>query len=56
MPLRGLEFRRPLQAAVWTEDLHAQFRVVVPVLDKDRVLSTDIAKSVAFIQQYIQHD
>lgn len=53
---QGLEFRRPLQAAVWTEDLHAQFRVVVPVLDKDRVLSTDIAKSVAFIQQYIQHD
>jgi histidine ammonia-lyase len=53
---QGLEFRRPLQAAVWTEDLHAQFRAVVPVLDKDRVLSTDIAKSVAFIQQYIQHD
>lgn len=53
---QGLEFRRPLQAAVWTEALHAQFRAVVPALDTDRILATDMAKSVAFIQQYIQHD
>jgi histidine ammonia-lyase len=53
---QGLEFRRPLQAAVWTEALHAQFRAVVPALDTDRILAADMAKSVAFIQQYIQHD
>jgi histidine ammonia-lyase len=53
---QGLEFRRPLQAAVWTETLHAQFRAVVPALDTDRILAADMAKSVAFIQQYIQHD
>jgi hypothetical protein len=29
---------------------------VVPALDTDRILAADMAKSVAFIQQYIQHD
>lgn len=53
---QGLEFRRPLQAAVWSEDLHAQFRAVVPSLDSDRILAEDIAKSAAFIQDYFLHD
>ena len=53
---QGLEFRRPLQAAVWSEDLHLQFRAVVPSLDTDRILAEDIAKSAAFIQDYFLHD
>lgn len=53
---QGLEFRRPLKAAVWSENLYEAYRVQVPSLDTDRVLATDLAKSVAFIQEYIQHD
>ena len=53
---QGLEFRRPLQAAVWTEALHAQFRTVVPSLDTDRILANDMHAAQNFIQQYLAHE
>jgi len=45
---QGLEFRRPLQAAVWTEALHAQFRAVVPSLETDRIMATDMQAAQQF--------
>ena len=53
---QGLEFRRPLQAAVWTEALHTQFRTVVPSLDTDRILANDMHAAQNFIQQYLAHE
>ena len=53
---QGLEFRRPLQAAVWTEALHAQFRALVPALDTDRILATDMHMAQQFLQQYLAHE
>lgn len=53
---QGLEFRRPLQAAVWTEALHAQFRTVVQSLDTDRILANDMHAAQNFIQQYLVHE
>lgn len=53
---QGLEFRRPLQAAIWTEALHEQFRKVVPALLTDRILATDMQLAKEFLQQYFAHD
>ena len=53
---QGLEFRRPLQAAVWTEALHAQFRTVVESLESDRILATDMHAAQQFLQQYLAHE
>jgi histidine ammonia-lyase len=53
---QGLEFRRPLQSSVWLEDLHAQFREVVSVLDTDRILATDMAAAYQFIDKISKHD
>jgi histidine ammonia-lyase len=39
---QGLEFRRPLQSSREVEQAHAAIRGVVPRLERDRVLSTDI--------------
>lgn len=53
---QGLEFRRPLKAAVWSEALYNAYREVVPSLDTDRVLANDLTHSMSFIKQYLQHD
>jgi len=53
---QGLEFRRPLQAAVWTEALHAQFRAVVPSLETDRIMATDMQAAQQFLKQYLAHE
>jgi histidine ammonia-lyase len=53
---QGLEFRRPLQAAVWSEALHAQFRTVVTSLESDRILATDMHAAQQFLQQYLAHE
>ncbi|MCF8202782.1 MAG: histidine ammonia-lyase [Crocinitomicaceae bacterium] len=53
---QGLEFRRPLQAAVWSEALHAQFRTVVESLESDRILATDMHAAQQFLQQYLAHE
>jgi len=53
---QGLEFRRPLQAAVWTEALHAQFRAVVPSLETDRIMASDMQAAQQFLKQYLAHE
>ncbi|MEY5000690.1 MAG: hypothetical protein RLZZ211_726 [Bacteroidota bacterium] len=53
---QGLEFRRPLQAAVWTENLHAEFRAVVPSLDTDRIMATDMHAAQQFLKQHLAHE
>jgi len=39
---QGLEFRRPLRSSREVERVHRAVRAVVPKLEQDRVLSTDI--------------
>ncbi|MGQ0646713.1 MAG: histidine ammonia-lyase [Gemmatimonadaceae bacterium] len=41
--MQGIDFRRPLTSSPSVERAHAVLRGAVPTLDKDRVLSTDIA-------------
>lgn len=53
---QAMEFRRPLQASVWSESLYSAYRQEVPALDTDRILAKDLAKSVSFIQELIKHE
>ena len=41
---QGLECRRPLRSSPEVEKAHQAIRAIVPHLDQDRVLSTDIEK------------
>lgn len=47
---QALEFRRPLKSSEQVEKLFAEYRKVVPFVDVDRVLYTDMAKSVEFLK------
>ncbi len=46
---QGLEFRRPLKSSMEVERAHDAVRAVVPKLEEDRVLSTDIDAMAAAI-------
>jgi histidine ammonia-lyase len=47
---QALEFRRPLRSSEPIESLHAAYRKVVPKLEDDRVLSTDIEATIGFLR------
>jgi histidine ammonia-lyase len=47
---QGLEFRRPLRSSVPVEQAYAAVRRVVPRLEQDRVLATDINAVAAAVQ------
>ncbi|MGA3160599.1 MAG: histidine ammonia-lyase [Terracidiphilus sp.] len=47
---QGLEFRRPLRASREVERAHAVVRAIVPRLDVDRVLSSDIEAMAAAVR------
>jgi histidine ammonia-lyase len=47
---QALEFRRPLKSSDIIESLHADYRKVVPKLENDRILSTDIEATIAFLR------
>ncbi|MBT0812462.1 histidine ammonia-lyase [Litoribacter ruber] len=47
---QALEFRRPSKSSDFIEGIVSSYRKEVPFNDVDRVLSTDIAKSIAFIK------
>lgn len=49
---QGLEFRRPAKTAARLEQLHVDYRNVVPALQQDRMLYTDIETSVQFLRAY----
>lgn len=48
---QALEFRRPLKSSPQIEDFVKQYRQEVSFNAEDRVLATDIQKSIKFIQQ-----
>lgn len=48
--MQALEFRRPQRSSEAIERLHAQYRLVVPSLREDRILSADIQKTIAFLR------
>ncbi|PIE87505.1 MAG: histidine ammonia-lyase, partial [Bacteroidetes bacterium] len=49
---QALEFRRPLKTSEFMETFMADYRKVVPFLEKDVVLSDEILKSIDFLQDY----
>lgn len=48
---QALEFRRPLQSSPKIEELFRKYREVVPFVDVDRVMYTDMARSVEFLKK-----
>ncbi len=49
---QALEFRRPLRSSDYIENIMTEFRKEIPFVDNDRVLYTEIEKSVNFILNY----
>ncbi len=49
---QALDFRKPLRSAPTLEDLKEKYRTVVPFLEKDRLLSDDIHRTVEFIRDF----
>ena len=49
---QAMEFRRPAKSSSKLEQLIADYRKVVPFVDKDRVLFTDIKNSIEFLRTY----
>ena len=47
---QAMAFRRPLRTSPLLEALLEQYRAIVPVLQEDRVLSTDIHQTIAFMR------
>jgi histidine ammonia-lyase len=48
---QALEFRRPLKSTDAIENLHANYRTKVSMLQNDRYLHEDIQQSILFVQQ-----
>jgi len=49
---QAMEFRRPAKSSAKLEQLISDYRKVVPFVDKDRVLFTDIKNSIEFLRTY----
>jgi len=49
---QAMEFRRPAKSSSKLEQLITDYRKVVPFVDKDRVLFTDIKNSIEFLRTY----
>jgi len=50
--VQALEFRRPLRSSDMIEDLVKAFRESVPFINNDKVMYSEIEKSVDFIRKY----
>jgi histidine ammonia-lyase len=50
--IQALEFRRPLRSSDYIEDLVKSFREMIPFINDDKVMYTEIEKSVHFIRTY----
>jgi histidine ammonia-lyase len=48
--MQALEFRRPARSSAYIENLHAAYRQLVPKLEEDRILSTDIEKTILYLR------
>lgn len=49
---QALEFRRPLRSSDYIENIMTEFRKNIPFVENDRVLYTEIEKSIDFIRSY----
>ena len=50
--IQALEFRKPLTSSVFIEDLVKSFRETVPFINDDKVMYTEIEKSIYFLRTY----
>jgi histidine ammonia-lyase len=50
--IQAIEFRRPLRSSEFIEEVVKEFRKSVPFIRDDKVMYTEIAKSVEFIRSY----
>jgi histidine ammonia-lyase len=50
---QGLEFRRPLKSSATLENLHSDFRKVVPFIKEDRILYKDIENAIQFLENKV---
>jgi histidine ammonia-lyase len=48
--IQALEFRRPLRSSVLIEEVVKSFREIVPFINDDKVMYTEIEKSIKFIR------
>jgi histidine ammonia-lyase len=48
---QGLEFRRPYKTSPLLEKWHLEYRKIVPKLDVDRIIYTDIEKTCTYVRQ-----
>lgn len=49
---QALEYRRPLRSSPAMEEVVAAYRAIVPRLHEDRVLSTDLERTVTFLREH----
>ena len=50
--IQALEFRKPLRSSAAIEDLVKSFRETVPFINDDKVMYTEIEKSIRFLRTY----
>jgi histidine ammonia-lyase len=50
--IQALDFRKPLRSSVYIEDLVKSFRETIPFINDDKVMYTEIEKSIHFIRTY----
>ncbi len=50
---QALEFRRPMKSSTKIENLIADYRTLVPFVSEDKVMYTEMQKSVTFLKQLI---
>jgi histidine ammonia-lyase len=48
--IQALEFRRPLRSSAQLEDIVKSFREIVPFINDDKVMYTEIEKSIKFLR------
>jgi histidine ammonia-lyase len=53
--IQAIEFRKPLRSSVFIEDLVKSFRETVPFINDDKVMYTEIEKSIRFLRTYNWH-
>lgn len=50
--IQALEFRRPLRSSEFIEDIVKSFRKTIPFIKDDKVMYSEIAKSIDFIRNF----
>jgi len=48
---QALDLQRPIKTSKKLEKLHTAYREKVPMLKKDRVISEDVEKTIAFLRE-----